>query len=59
MPSAGRWRELINTDNAVYGGSGVGNGELATEAVAAHDRGQSVVLNLPPLACLVLTPMCP
>lgn len=59
MPSAGTWRELINTDNAVYGGSGVGNGELATEAVAAHRRAQSVVLNLPPLACLVLTRTAP
>ena len=59
MPSAGSWRELINTDNAVYGGSGVGNGELATEAMADHRRAQSVVLNLPPLACLLLTPVLP
>jgi 1,4-alpha-glucan branching enzyme len=59
MPSAGTWRELINTDNVVYGGSGVGNGELATESVAAHHRAQSVVLTLPPLACLVLTRMAP
>lgn len=59
MPHAGTWRELVNTDNAVYGGSGVGNGELATEAVADHGRSQSVVLNLPPLACLLLTPVVP
>src|SRR5205814_1349176 len=25
LPSAGRWREVINTDAGVYGGSGVGN----------------------------------
>ena len=59
LPSAGTWRELINTDNAVYGGSGVGNGELAAEAVVAHHRAQSVVLSLPPLACLVLTRVAP
>ncbi|TAH13251.1 MAG: 1,4-alpha-glucan branching protein GlgB [Curvibacter sp.] len=59
MPQAGTWRELINTDNVVYGGSGVGNGELASEAVAHHHRAQSVVLNLPPQACLVLTRMSP
>ncbi|HCX80480.1 MAG: 1,4-alpha-glucan branching enzyme [Curvibacter sp. RIFCSPHIGHO2_12_FULL_63_18] len=59
MPSAGTWRELINTDNVVYGGSGVGNGELNTDAVAAHHRAQSVVLTLPPLACLVLTHVTP
>lgn len=59
MPSAGTWRELINTDNVVYGGSGVGNGELNTDAVVAHHRAQSVVLTLPPLACLVLTHVTP
>ena len=26
LPSAGRWREIINTDAADYGGSGKGNG---------------------------------
>ncbi|WP_294765400.1 1,4-alpha-glucan branching protein GlgB [uncultured Rhodoferax sp.] len=57
VPQAGAWRELINTDYAVYGGSGVGNGELSTEAVAAHQHAQSLVLSLPPLACLVLTRM--
>ncbi|MFY8043869.1 MAG: alpha amylase C-terminal domain-containing protein, partial [Rhodoferax sp.] len=59
MPQPGTWRELINTDNVVYGGSGVGNGELTSEAVGHHHREQSVVLNLPPLACLVLTRMSP
>ena len=59
MPVMGTWRELINTDNVVYGGSGVGNGEVSTDAVAAHHHAQSVVLALPPLACLVLTRVTP
>ena len=28
LPSAGRWSELLNTDAAEFGGSGVGNAEL-------------------------------
>ncbi|MGO8657564.1 alpha amylase C-terminal domain-containing protein, partial [Rhizobium ruizarguesonis] len=26
LPSAGRWREILNTDADIYGGSGKGNG---------------------------------
>ncbi|MEY4737050.1 MAG: hypothetical protein RL302_1369 [Pseudomonadota bacterium] len=55
VPGGGTWRELINTDHAVYGGSGVGNGELVAETVSSHHRGQSVTLNVPPLSCVVLT----
>jgi 1,4-alpha-glucan branching enzyme len=52
-PTAGYWRELINTDSEPYGGSNVGNsGGVWTEAVAEH--GQSLVLTLPPLAALFL-----
>jgi len=56
VPSAGHWRTLINTDDAVYGGSGVGNGALETQAQAAHGHAQSLLLHLPPLSCLVLAP---
>jgi 1,4-alpha-glucan branching enzyme len=55
MPQAGQWDEVINSDQAVYGGSGLGNGTLHTEAVSAHHRPQSLVLTLPPLATLVFT----
>lgn len=53
-PQAGRYREIINTDATVYGGSGVHNGELHTEAIPAHGRAQSLALTLPPLATLML-----
>jgi 1,4-alpha-glucan branching enzyme len=54
-PRKGRWRELINTDGAAYGGSNMGNGG----AVFATDRrchGQpfSIELTVPPLATLLL-----
>ena len=55
LPFAGRWREVINTDADVYGGSGVGN-LGAVEAVAEpwHGRPASATLTLPPLAVLWL-----
>ncbi|MEJ8857704.1 1,4-alpha-glucan branching protein GlgB [Variovorax robiniae] len=53
VPEAGSYREIINTDSGVYGGSGVGNGLLASEAAAHHGRSQSVVMSLPPLATVM------
>ncbi|MDM0044851.1 1,4-alpha-glucan branching protein GlgB [Variovorax dokdonensis] len=52
-PAPGAWREIINTDQPGYGGSGVGNGVLPTEPIAWHERDQSLVMNLPPLATLM------
>ncbi len=50
------WHEVLNTDSAHYGGSNMGNMDatLAAEPVAAHGRGQSIVLTLPPLATVFL-----
>ena len=50
LPVAGRWREIINTDSQVYGGSGVSGGEVQTEPVPCDGHPQSAVLTLPPLA---------
>ena len=54
VPFAGTWRELINTDAAIYGGSGVVNPPRASEAVAWQGRAQSVTLSLPPLAVVMM-----
>jgi 1,4-alpha-glucan branching enzyme len=54
VPLAGRYREIINTDAAIYGGSGTGNGEMHTEASPAHGHDQSIALTLPPLATVML-----
>jgi 1,4-alpha-glucan branching enzyme len=57
VPQAGTYDEIFNSDAELYGGSGVGNGgSAATEPVPAHGFEQSVLLTLPPLGCLALTP---
>ncbi|MDI7860487.1 1,4-alpha-glucan branching protein GlgB [Rhizobiaceae bacterium n13] len=52
LPAAGRWREILNSDAEIYGGSGKGNGgrveaEEATGGVFAR-------ITLPPLATIML-----
>lgn len=59
VPLAGVWQQIINTDDAVYGGSGQHSGAGPTEAQPAHGHAQSLVLNLPPLACVILAPVPP
>jgi 1,4-alpha-glucan branching enzyme len=55
VPAAGRWREIINTDAEVYGGTNAGNGgALETLAEPSHGHPQSIALTLPPLAALIL-----
>ncbi|MET0983413.1 MAG: 1,4-alpha-glucan branching enzyme, partial [Telluria sp.] len=51
----GRYREIINTDATIYGGSGVGNGLLRSETIPAHGRACSLSLSVPPLATIMLT----
>ncbi len=54
VPRAGWWRERLNTDSDIYGGSNVGNaGGVQSEAVEAHGQSASVLLNLPPLATVI------
>jgi 1,4-alpha-glucan branching enzyme len=55
VPEPGFYRELLNTDAEVYGGSNVGNqGGLFADAVPAHGHAQSLSLTLPPLGGLLL-----
>ncbi|MFC0288961.1 1,4-alpha-glucan branching protein GlgB [Kaistia hirudinis] len=51
LPFAGRWREVINTDAAAYGGSGIGNlGAVHAAALPSHGLPASADVILPPLA---------
>jgi 1,4-alpha-glucan branching enzyme len=55
VPHGGRWRELLNTDAADYGGSGVGNfGGVEAQAQPCHGHPYSVELAIPPLGALWL-----
>ena len=57
LPAAGRWREVINTDAIVYGGSGAGNlGGIEAEAEPWHGLPASASITVPPLGVLWLTP---
>ena len=57
MPAAGRWKELVNTDSAYYGGSGVGNlGGVDAQAKPWHDQPFSALLTLPPLGAVWFVP---
>ncbi len=57
VPHARAYREVLNSDAAAYGGSGVTNpGAIAVERVPWDGRDQSVVLTLPPLGALLLVP---
>jgi 1,4-alpha-glucan branching enzyme len=57
LPRAGRWREILNTDAAIYGGSGVGNlGGIEAVEEPWHGRPASAIITLPPLGVLWLTP---
>jgi 1,4-alpha-glucan branching enzyme len=55
LPFAGEWEEILNTDAAEYGGSGVGNYGTVHATDTPHDgRPASAELTLPPLAGLWL-----
>jgi 1,4-alpha-glucan branching enzyme len=54
-PFGGYWKELLNSDAGVYGGTGLGNGggvNALPEAI--HGRSHSLELTLPPLSILLL-----
>jgi 1,4-alpha-glucan branching enzyme len=55
LPCGGQWVEVLNSDGADYGGSGVGNlGGVQAEPIAWHGRPFSARFRLPPLGVLVL-----
>ncbi|HEY6140270.1 MAG TPA: 1,4-alpha-glucan branching protein GlgB [Thermoanaerobaculia bacterium] len=55
VPAGGRWREILNSDAALYGGSGQGNmGGVEAAPIPLHGRKWSVNLTLPPLGAVFL-----
>ncbi|MGK2882327.1 MAG: 1,4-alpha-glucan branching protein GlgB [Mycobacterium sp.] len=57
LPFAGRWREVLNTDAAVYRGGGIGNmGGVEATDDPWHGRPASAVMTLPPTSALWFEP---
>lgn len=55
VPRPGRWKEVLNSDAAIYGGSGQGNmGGVEAAPIRLHGRKWSVNLTLPPLGAVFL-----
>jgi len=55
VPEGGWYRELLNSDGELYGGSNMGNGGgVMAEDVADHGFNYSLSLNVPPLGFVVL-----
>jgi 1,4-alpha-glucan branching enzyme len=53
FPFPGRWREVLNTDAHVYGGSGAGNlGSVLATAEPRHGQPASAPLTLPALSTI-------
>jgi 1,4-alpha-glucan branching enzyme len=54
-PGGGFWREVLNSDAAEYGGSGLGSmGGVEAVPVSVHGRPYSLTLTLPPLGAVFL-----
>ncbi|NSW76589.1 MAG: 1,4-alpha-glucan branching protein GlgB [Candidatus Atribacteria bacterium] len=55
VPKPGHYREVLNSDAEIYGGSNVGNwGLVHTQEEPSHGRPYTLSLTLPPLGCLIL-----
>ena len=55
LPHRGLWREVLCSDDAAYGGTGICNaGNIRTEDIGMHGMAQSATLTLPPLGALIL-----
>ena len=54
VPFAGNWREVLNTDAAIYGGSNIGNAGRVSAVVTRESPELHLVL--PPLAAVYLVP---
>jgi len=53
VPRNGYWKEVLNSDAEIYGGSGLGNfGGSEAKPYSTHGRPYSLCLTLPPLAVI-------
>ena len=56
-PRGGFWREILNTDAAEYGGTGLGNyGGVHAAPIGTHGRPHLLNITVPPFAALLFKP---
>jgi 1,4-alpha-glucan branching enzyme len=54
VPKEGFWRETLNSNAAIYGGTDEGNmGGCPTDAIPTHGQEHSLLLNIPPLGMVI------
>ena len=57
LPFGGKWKEALNSDAGIYGGSNMGNlGGVHADSYQAHGQPCSAEFMLPPLSILVFKP---
>jgi 1,4-alpha-glucan branching enzyme len=54
LPSGGKWKEVLNSNAAIYSGSNSGNGGgVGPQNISSHGHAQSAEFFLPPLSVIV------
>ena len=57
LPRPGKWREALNSDAGIYGGSNVGNlGGVLAKEIKCHNQAYSAEFTLPPLSIIAFKP---
>ena len=56
LPKSGSWKEILNSDDLGFGGSGVVNNVVTADAGEYYGQVESAFLRLPPLGAIWLTP---
>jgi 1,4-alpha-glucan branching enzyme len=54
---SGNWKEIFNSDDVQYWGSGLKNANQESEAISSHWKANSIEVNIPPLGMIVFKAM--
>ena len=54
VPAAGKYGVLLNSDDAAFGGTGLGDKkDVSSEAIPCHGQEQSITIDLPPMSGVI------
>src|SRR5690606_10345560 len=54
IPKPGKLKEILNSDDKKYGGSGIDNKVIKTSKIPSHGYGRSIEITLPPLGTIII-----